>query len=539
MNAASKRAKRARDSRARDTDCSSVTSTSTLDESRHRLRLHPSEVSTTIKHIKYDAGFEEEQDRDYLSPEQTANGTDFTGIQVPEGVPTNLLCEECERRDSVGYCEDCEEVLCAVCLAIMHIPGTGGQAHAHLAQARTAPAQYKICEHTYLRISPLDTIRMLRVGDESTVIREDANPIPAHEIDEEEMATRRDLSIPSSLEAPTIDLTSRTSKSNSAVALHSKGQLVVFQAALANSLPDHLAEDDSDGDERNHDGGPSLRRQGSRPRELYGEVMSVPMARHGEWGHARRRMQGHRLLVRVRILGRASRGYAEPFVEDWLHRKHRREGPREPVKIVGGSGPDPLAREVGAAKAKDMRRDDVRRTFVPPEKELPLARARLSEESDSNTCQTAGEGGGSQNVENRTGFCGFEHDRQQAWVVLVAEDQLVSIEAKREALRRSRCDVVEACCKSAERRRKAGRKRAALNRWYDITVKIRHARWAWASQVLQRRTRGALLRRALFSKTLRRARQREAEEKALWEAGRRLHAQFRYLDTQASPAEIL
>lgn len=35
-----------------------------------------------MQHIKYDAGFEEEQDRDYLSPEQTANGTDFTGIQV-------------------------------------------------------------------------------------------------------------------------------------------------------------------------------------------------------------------------------------------------------------------------------------------------------------------------------------------------------------------------------------------------------------------------------------------------------------------------
>ncbi|CAM9701067.1 unnamed protein product, partial [Ectocarpus fasciculatus] len=143
MKAAAKRAKRARDSRARDTDCSSVTSTSTLDDSRHRIQHRSLEPSTTIKHIKYDAGayegLEEEKERDQLRPEQTANGTDFTGTQVPEGAPKDLLCEECERRNAVGCCEDCGEVLCAACLAIMHIPSTGGQAHPHLAQARMKP----------------------------------------------------------------------------------------------------------------------------------------------------------------------------------------------------------------------------------------------------------------------------------------------------------------------------------------------------------------------------------------------------------------
>lgn len=46
----------------------------------------------------------------------------------------DLVCEECERRCAVGYCEDCKEVLCAVCLALVHIPSAGGEAHVHLAQ---------------------------------------------------------------------------------------------------------------------------------------------------------------------------------------------------------------------------------------------------------------------------------------------------------------------------------------------------------------------------------------------------------------------
>ncbi|CAN0577576.1 unnamed protein product, partial [Ectocarpus sp. 12 AP-2014] len=33
----------------------------------------------------------------------------------------DLLCEECERRNAVGFCEDCREALCAACLAILHI----------------------------------------------------------------------------------------------------------------------------------------------------------------------------------------------------------------------------------------------------------------------------------------------------------------------------------------------------------------------------------------------------------------------------------
>lgn len=56
--------------------------------------------------------------------------------------------------------------------------------------------------------------------------------------------------------------------------------------------------------------------------------MSVPMARHGEWGHARRRTQGYHLLVRVKLLSKAYGSYSEPFVEEWLSRKHRQEAPR-------------------------------------------------------------------------------------------------------------------------------------------------------------------------------------------------------------------
>ncbi|CAM9250306.1 unnamed protein product [Ectocarpus sp. 4 AP-2014] len=534
MKAAAKRAKRARDSRARDTDCSSVTSTSTLDDSHHRLQYHPLEPSTTIKHIKYDAGayegFEEEKERDQLNPEQTANGTDFTGIQVPEGAPKDLLCEECERRNAVGFCEDCGEALCAACLAILHIPSTGGQAHPHLAQARLKRTNY------------FDGIRSLRAGDESSVLREEGDPIPAHEIDEDEMATRRDLSVPTSLDAPTIDLTSSAAKRNAAEPLHKKGQLVVFRAALADSLPDHLAGDDEEEACEDREHGMSVRRRGSRPRELYGEVMSVPMARHGEWGHARRRTQRHRLLVRVRVLERASGGYSEPFVEEWQRRKNQREGPREPVKITGGSGADPLAREVGAAKAKDVRREGVRRTCVLPEKELPLINppplptytsiapttgTAKAGTAFKETRSVVGAAGRSRSLETTVGGVAGDGRVGQALVVLVPEEELFAVEVKREELRRSRCAIVEACCQSAERRRKTDDTRAALKRWRDTTVEIRNERWEWASRMLQRRTRGILVRKRC-------ARQREAEERALWEAGRRLHKQFRYLDTEAS-----
>ncbi|CAN0475481.1 unnamed protein product, partial [Ectocarpus sp. 12 AP-2014] len=387
-----------------------------------------------------------------------------------------------------------------------------------------------------------DGIRSLRAGDESSVLREEGDPVPAHEIDEDEMATRRDLSVPTSLEAPTIDLTSSTAKRNAAEPLHKKGQLVVFRTTLADSLPDHLAGDDEEEACEDHEHGMSVRRRRSRPRELYGEVMSVPMARHGEWGHARRRSQGHRLLVRVRVLGRASGGYSEPFVEEWQRRENQREGPREPVKITGGSGADPLAREVGAAKAKDVRREGVRRTCVLPEKELPLinppplptctsiAPTPATAKADTAFKETrsgVGAAGRSRSLESGTvGGVAGDSRGGQALVVLVPEEELFAVEVKREELRRSRCAIVEACCQSAERRRKTDDTRAALNRWRETTEEIRNERWEWASRMLQRRTRGILVR-------IRCARQREAEERALWEAGRRLHKQFRYLDTQA------
>ncbi|CAM9979561.1 unnamed protein product, partial [Ectocarpus fasciculatus] len=391
-----------------------------------------------------------------------------------------------------------------------------------------------------------DGIRALRAGDTSSVLREEEDPIAAHEIDEDEMATRRDLSVPTSLEAPTIDLTSSTAKRNAAEPLHKKGQLVVFRAELADSLPDHLAGDDEENGCKDNENGMPVRRRGARPRELYGEVMSVPMARHGEWGHARRRTQGHRLLVRVRVLGRASGGYSEPFVEEWQRRKHQREGPRESVKITGGSGADPLAREVSAAKVKDVRREDVRRTCVLPEKELPLINPP-PQPTNTPTAPTAptpatvragtalnearsgvGAAGWSQSLESGTdGGVAGDDGGGQALVVLVPEEELFAVEVKREELRRRRCAIVEACCQSAESRRKADDTRVALKRWRDTTVEIRNERWEWASRMLQRRTRGNLVR-------IRCARQREAEERALWETGRRLHKQFRYLDTQAS-----
>lgn len=47
---------------------------------------------------------------------------------------------------------------------------------------------------------------------------------------------------------------------------------------------------------------------------------------------------------------------------------------REPVQISGGSGADPLAREISLAKVKDRQREAIKRTMVPPENELPMSR---------------------------------------------------------------------------------------------------------------------------------------------------------------------
>lgn len=125
---------------------------------------------------------------------------------------------------------------------------------------------------------------------------------------------------------------------------------------------------------------------------------------------------------------------------------------REPVKITGGSGPDPLAREVGAAKVKDMHRDAVRRAFVPPEKELPVGRERLRlPDTSSMGLQSKRDKAGSSRQTRKNGVEVDDDDDaddgQQPWVVLVAEDQLFTIEAKREELKGSRFARVEACCK--------------------------------------------------------------------------------------------
>lgn len=129
--------------------------------------------------------------------------------------------------------------------------------------------------------------------------------------------------------------------------------------------------------------------------------------------------------------------------------------PREPVKITGGSGPDPLAREVGAAKAKDMQRDDVRRTMAPPAKELPVERQRgalpgqpgmgLQSRRDKArpSRRTRKVGAGDDGDDGDDG--GDANEGQQPWVVLVAEDALFTVEAKREELKRSRLALVEAC----------------------------------------------------------------------------------------------
>lgn len=139
---------------------------------------------------------------------------------------------------------------------------------------------------------------------------------------------------------------------------------------------------------------------------------------------------------------------------------------REPVRITGGGGPDPLARQVGAAKAKDITRESVRQTLVLPEKELPLAPEPFEFESSCTTAlrSSSAEGKARSTIttradENRASELDLDLDlegktgdrleerQRQPWVVLVAEDQLFSVEFKREELQRRRFALLESCFK--------------------------------------------------------------------------------------------
>lgn len=122
-----------------------------------------------------------------------------------------------------------------------------------------------------------------------------------------------------------------------------------------------------------------------------------------------------------------------------------------------------------------MQRDSVRRTMVPPQKELPLELGReheheheheyegggLPEKSSKGSLQAklskTGSSWSRQSRNNHVAVDGGDADEdgrderqgegQQPLVVLVAEDQLFAVEAKREELKRSRVALVAACCK--------------------------------------------------------------------------------------------
>lgn len=51
-------------------------------------------LHATIQHIKYDPDLDEEKERDYLRPDQTDNGTNFTGVQVRRKVIRGVCCVE-------------------------------------------------------------------------------------------------------------------------------------------------------------------------------------------------------------------------------------------------------------------------------------------------------------------------------------------------------------------------------------------------------------------------------------------------------------
>lgn len=132
---------------------------------------------------------------------------------------------------------------------------------------------------------------------------------------------------------------------------------------------------------------------------------------------------------------------------------------REPVQIVGGSGPDPLAREVGEARATDRRRQDVKRALVLPEHELGLPTGSLKlvdcEKSRAATVpSTTGAFSTNQSsvVQHSTNQTSMNPgstngNTAEACAILVPEHELVAVEDKRNQLKKRRLCLLEACSK--------------------------------------------------------------------------------------------
>ena len=138
------------------------------------------------KELQFQADLAEGKDVQRAGPKvATAGRIQFEGIMVEDKIPPLELCDNCETRYSVAYCEGCKECFCLRCVELCHPIPSNENKHPHEVETVLYP--------------PL--IRQMREGDKSSVVVPEEFPIPNTFIEEHEleMAKNVDLAVPNSL----------------------------------------------------------------------------------------------------------------------------------------------------------------------------------------------------------------------------------------------------------------------------------------------------------------------------------------------------
>jgi|MDSY01.1.fsa_nt_gb hypothetical protein len=213
------------------------------------------------KRAREEAAEQEEVER--LIPVQwVTSDRDLEQWAPPPGLD-EIICEECETNVATLVCEADDEVLCSRCCGLLYPRASTGALHPFFAGFK---------------------VRVVQEGDKSgtnVVVRP---PLSAEELDEEQWeALGRDLSRPHALEAPKKNFLHATSKSNRPVPKYVEGDVVVFD--VEDFLPSEAA--------------PAAKLPPWRNREIWGRVMGTAHPRHGQYGHAVRDGDEHEPHYRV------------------------------------------------------------------------------------------------------------------------------------------------------------------------------------------------------------------------------------------------
>ncbi len=154
---------------------------------KNRFEERFSELHEEIeKELRFQADLAEGKNVERAGPKvATAGRIQFEGIMVEEEIPPMELCDNCETRYSVAYCEGCKECFCIRCVELCHPIPSNENKHPHEVETVLYPA----------------LIREIKEGDKSSVVVPEEFPVPNTFIEEHELAAAKniDLNVPNSL----------------------------------------------------------------------------------------------------------------------------------------------------------------------------------------------------------------------------------------------------------------------------------------------------------------------------------------------------